>query len=392
MSETTTLPTPGPDTDPREIIDRALSAAREMTGMDLAFVGEFHAGSEVIRRTDGDNARFGLEVDDGSALEDSYCQRMADGRLSCLVRDTSAEPEVRHLPATVESHLGAYLGVPLRLPDGRLYGAFCCISEDPATHLDERHVELMQMLARLVGDQLGQLEAIEQARQAQEETFAAFGHDVRNPLAPIIGYAELLRSSRGDDPLVDEASEAILRNTARLEEMLDGMLLLVRHRADALEPSMQPVDVTAIVTAAADDARAAAKKRGVLLARSVPTGQMPLEGDPGLLRRAVDNLLSNAVKFSREGGAVRVLLREDHGQARLDVRDQGIGIPDRDTGRLFERFYRATEARAQGIAGTGLGLSICHAVVKAHGGDIGVQSEEGRGSTFTVRLPLARGD
>ena len=389
MTETT-LPTPGPDTDPREIIDRALSTAREMTGMDLAFVGEFHAGSEVIRRTDGDNARFGLEIDDGAALEDSYCQRMADGRLSCLVPDTSAEPEVRHLPATVESHLGAYIGVPLRLPDGRLYGAFCCISEDPATHLDKRHVELMQMLARLVGDQLGQLEAIEQARQAQEETFAAFGHDVRNPLAPIIGYAELLRSSRGDDPLVDEASEAILRNTARLEEMLDGMLLLVRHRADALEPSMQPVDVTAIVTAAADDARAAARKRGVLLARSVPRGPMPLEGDPGLLRRAIDNLLSNAVKYSHEGGAVRVLLREEDEHARLEVRDQGIGIPEREVGRLFERFYRTTSARIQGIAGTGLGLSICHAVVKAHGGDIGVQSEPGHGSTFTVRLPLAR--
>jgi signal transduction histidine kinase len=390
MTETSTLPTPGPDTDPHEIIDRALSAAREMTGMDLAFVGQFHGDAEIIRRTDGDAERFGLEVDDGPSLEDSYCQRMTDGRLSRLVPDTSAEPEVRDLPITEESNLGAYLGVPLRLPDGRLYGAFCCVSEDAATHLDTRHVEMMQMLARLVGDQIGLLEATEQARLAQEEIFAAFGHDVRNPLAPIVAYAELLRSQGRGDPLVAEAAEAIVRNVQRLEEMLDGMLLLVRHRADALEPSLQPVDLAALVSTAVADVRPAAEKRDILLAHSAPVGPVRLEGDPGLLRRVVDNLVSNAIKYSHDGGPVRIILREEGAHARLDVRDQGIGISERERGRLFERFYRTGEARARGIAGTGLGLSICHAIVCAHGGEIDVFSEEGRGSTFTVRLPLAR--
>jgi signal transduction histidine kinase len=388
MSDTT-LPNPAPaEADPHEVIDRALSAAREMTGMDLAFVGQFTGGSEVIRRTDGDAEPFGIVIDDGPDLGDTYCHRMADGRLSCLVPDTGADPVTRALPITDDANLGAYLGVPLTLPDGRLYGALCCISEDPAGHLEARHVELMHVLARLVGDQLAQLEATELARQAQEEIFAAFGHDVRTPLAPIRGYAELLRSEHGGDPFTEEATEAILRNAQRLEDMLEDVLLLVRHRANALVPRCGPVDLGALVEAATADATTAARGRDVTIGHEPAPGPAELIGDERLLRRVLDNLLSNAVKFSPEGGDVTVRVRDTGDELIVEVADEGIGIAEHDVARLFERFYRTPDARERGISGTGLGLSICRAVVTAHGGSIEVDSQPGRGSTFTVRLPF----
>ena len=390
MSDTT-LPNPAAaEANPDEVIDRALSAAREMTGMDLAFVGQFTGGSELIRRADGDPEPFGIVLDDGPELEDTYCHRMADGRLSCLVPDTGADAVTRALPITQDANLGAYLGVPLTLPDGRLYGALCCISEDAAGHLEPRHVELMHVLARLVGDQLAQLEAAELARQAQEEIFAAFGHDVRTPLAPIRGYAELLRSEHGDDPFTEEATDAILRNAQRLEDMLEDVLLLVRHRADALVPRCGPVDLGALVDAAAADAATAARGRGVSIEHEPAPGPRPAEliGDERLLRRVLDNLLSNAVKFSPEGGDVTVRVRDSGDDLVVEVADEGIGIAEHDVARLFERFYRTPDARERGISGTGLGLSICRAVVAAHGGRIDVESEPGRGSTFTVRLPF----
>jgi len=381
-----TLPSTHPPSVPRDVIDRALAAAREMTGMDVAFIGQFAGDDQLIRHANGDARRFCIELHSGPALVDSYCQRMVDGRIGNLVADTSADPELRDLPVTADCHLGAYLGVPLELPDGRLYGALCCVSEDAATDLGGQHVELMRVLARLVGDQLGQMEAAELARQAQEEIFAAFGHDVRAPLAPIVGYAELLRLDRADDPRTIEAAEAILRNAQRLEAMLEDMLLLVRHRAHALEPTFADTDVPAVVAEAVADLASTARDHGIELHTDVPGEPVVLPADAGHLRRVVDNLVLNAIKFSREGDRVHVRIRPEADAVVLEVEDEGMGIPEDELPRLFDRFFRATPARGR-IAGTGLGLSICQAVVQAHGGAIDVASEVGRGTTFTVRLP-----
>jgi signal transduction histidine kinase len=116
----------------------------------------------------------------------------------------------------------------------------------------------------------------------------------------------------------------------------------------------------------------------------------PMAGDRDRLAQVLDNLVSNAVKFTPEGGSVRVRLAAQDSEALIEVQDTGVGIPAAEQGRLYERFYRASTATERAIPGVGLGLTIAKAIVEAHGGDLGFDSVEGRGTTFRVRLPRRR--
>jgi two-component system phosphate regulon sensor histidine kinase PhoR len=146
-------------------------------------------------------------------------------------------------------------------------------------------------------------------------------------------------------------------------------------------------DLADIAACAVEEMRPEAERKHIDLALSA-TAVPPLAVDPTRIAQLLGNLLSNAVKFTPEGGKVEVTLGTEGDQAVLSVADTGIGIPVGDRNRIFERFFRTATAKRQAIQGTGLGLTITQAIVAAHNGTIAVDGEEGRGSTFTVRLPL----
>src|SRR6476661_274750 len=308
--------------DPDGVIARALQTARELTGMDLAFVGHFEDGREIVSHADGDEGRFGMTRGAGIGLEATYCQRMVDGRLPSLVPDTTADAEAAAVPATAAAGVSAYLGVPLRRRDGSLYGTFCCIAGAAQPAIGDEHVRLMEALAQLVGDQLDRLEAVGAAQRAQSAFFTSITHDVRTPLTVITGYAEELVSGAPSPEVAHDWAQRILRNAERLDGLLDG----------------------------------------VLLKNALPTEPLTLVGDAGQLRRVLDNLLSNAVKYSPAGGPVAVRLRADGPTALLEVADRGIGIPAAEVEHLFARFYRASTVRDGEIRGSGLGLSISRSI------------------------------
>ena len=376
--------------DPDGVIARALQTARELTGMDLAFVGHFDDGREIIRHADGDEERFGMVRGAGLGLEATYCQRMVDGRLPSLVPDTAADPVAAAVPATTAAGVGAYLGVPLRRGDGSLYGTFCCIAGAAQPAIGDEHVRLMQALAQLVGDQLDRLEAVGAAQRAQSAFFTSITHDVRTPLTVITGYAEELVSGAPSPEVAHDWALRILRNAERLDGLLDDVLLLARAEAGALEGRRRPVDLGALAGEAVGDAEPAARAGGVQLETALPDEPVTLQGDAGQLRRVLDNLLSNAVKYSPAGGPVTVRLRADGPTAILEVGDRGIGIPAAEVEHLFTRFYRASTVRDGEIRGSGLGLSISRSIVAAHEGTIAIESEDGAGTTVRVRLPLTR--
>jgi len=162
-----------PPAEVTERIERVLALARHQLGMDLTFVGEFRGGNEVFRVLDGDAASFGLEQGSHVALPESYCQRMVDGRIDCAVPDAAADAELAALAATREAGIGSYLGVPLALPDGRLYGALCGLSHAPR-ELSARQVELMRFLAELVAELLDQEEREVRRRRVELETSGVY--------------------------------------------------------------------------------------------------------------------------------------------------------------------------------------------------------------------------
>lgn len=370
-----------------EVIEQALRTARQVTGLDLAYVSAFADGEQVIEAVSADDDRVRVSVGDRLELEGSFCQRMVDGRIPNAVADTTAHPEIGGLAITENANARAYLGVPIRLRGGALYGSFCVVGADPAEMLSDDHVASMRMLSSLVADRLD--DALERTaqRRAQDEFFASVSHDLRGPLTPIRGYAELLRDAGGDPERVRAAADAIARNAERLDRLIGDLLTVARARTGDFTIEPQPVDLGAIAADAVADAAQAAGREVRL---DAPAGPVVVDGDAGRLRQLLDNLLSNALKYSPDGGAVDVALRPDGPIVVLTVADRGIGVDPADLERLFGHYARAASALERGIPGTGLGLTICRAIAGAHEGTIHVASRRGAGTTVTVRLPVRR--
>lgn len=229
---------------------------------------------------------------------------------------------------------------------------------------------------------LQQLEAIRQ------DFVANVSHELRTPLSLIKSAAETLLDGGKNDPEVNgRFLEIIDKHANRLSLLIDDLLTLARLDAERVELELQPVPLRAAAQEVLDDATTVAQGRSVVLKNAVPDG-LVASADAEQLRHIFGNLIENAIKYGRAGGHVTVLGRViDGGQIEIAVQDDGPGVPLEAQARVFERFYRADKARSREQGGTGLGLSIVKNLVQAHGGDVRVESEPGRGATFYFTLP-----
>jgi signal transduction histidine kinase len=219
----------------------------------------------------------------------------------------------------------------------------------------------------------------------RQQTFVAdASHELRTPLAVIRANAEFLQ---GEQPESEEAAE-ILAETDRLASLVDALLALARGQGGRAPEDA--VDLSELVTSSAHAMLPLAGDRKVALDVEAAPG-MEVRGNPDQLRQLVLILVDNALRYTPEGGRVSVGARRVDGSAEIAVRDTGIGIDPDALEHVFERFYRADDARTRAFGGAGLGLSIAEQLATGHGGRISAQSTPGRGSTFTVTLPLGPG-
>jgi signal transduction histidine kinase len=224
--------------------------------------------------------------------------------------------------------------------------------------------------------------------RAKDEFTALASHELRTPLTSIMGYLEVvLDGSAGElAPKQRRFLEVVERNASRLLRLVGDLLVVARADAGRLGLEMSALDLGELAAECAQSARPAAGEQGIALELDVEPAE--LSGDRSRLAEVIDNLVSNALKFTPPGGRVRVSAHVEDGRAVLEVADSGMGIAAADREHLFERFYRGEAALQAAIPGTGLGLAISKMIVEAHGGTIGVSSEEGPGATFRVELPL----
>lgn len=229
----------------------------------------------------------------------------------------------------------------------------------------------------------------------QGEFLAAVSHDLKNPLTTIRAQAQLLRRRAGRNNLPDAVQltvdlDVILTSATRLAAQLDELQDVARLRAgQSLELAYAPTDLVSLVNEATTAAQATTGHHGIRV--TAPAEEIIGNWDMIRLRRVLDNLLANAIKYSPNGGRISLELwqeeRAEGDWAVLTAQDEGVGIPAADLGHIFERFRRGSNVAGR-FAGTGIGLSGARRIVEQHGGTIEVESEEGRGSVFTVRLPL----
>ena len=239
-------------------------------------------------------------------------------------------------------------------------------------------------LARTFDEMIARLDG---AFRRQRQFTADASHELRTPLTAIKGQVEVALSRPREAEAYREVLQVVNEETNRLIRMVGSLLTLARADAGQIPLSREVIDVSQLVSGAVEQVRPAAEQEGVAI--TVAQGPaLTLRADEDLLLQLLLNLLDNAIKCTARGGRVDVGWRADGRRADLWVRDTGTGIAAEDLPYIFDRFYRVDKARSRAEGGTGLGLAISRWIAEAHGGSISVESEPGRGSAFTVRLPI----
>ena len=233
------------------------------------------------------------------------------------------------------------------------------------------------------------LARLENAFNEQQRFVADASHELRTPLAVLRGETEVALAKQRSVDEYQESLSLIQEEAERLSRIVEDLFILARQPIDA--PATLIRERVSLNDAVKDCARAAqvlATRKGVHLTTENNSSSISLSGDKELITRMILNLLDNAVKYTPAGGEISLALTRQNGNAEIVVRDTGIGIPEADRYRIFDRFYRVDKARSRAHGGAGLGLSIVRWIVEIHGGEIRVDSTSNAGSTFTVDLPV----
>jgi two-component system phosphate regulon sensor histidine kinase PhoR len=234
---------------------------------------------------------------------------------------------------------------------------------------------------------------IKEAEIMRRDFIANVSHELRTPLAVFRGYLETLEEHPNlPEPERRRTLEAMRRNSDRLTGLVEDLLTLTRIESGQAGFELSPVRLGALCRRLLDDWHERAGATEARIICDVPDDLPPVEVDPLRFEQVLLNLLENAEAYSSEPREIGIEARRDGEELELRVRDNGIGIPAADLGRIFERFYRIDKARNRSSGGSGLGLSISREIILAHGGTIRAESELGRGTTIVIRLPLGKAD
>ena len=264
-------------------------------------------------------------------------------------------------------------------------GLIFAVARDVSAQKDIEHER-----ARLLKVLEAQNERLRKLDRLKTDMLASVSHELKTPVSTIRGFLTLVLDGKAGDlpPKQREFLEVARRNTGRLLRLVEDLLMVAQAESGRLDLRFSEVDLEEVVDDTVEAARLRAEEQDVaveLVGEALP----PIAGDAARLGQLLDNLVGNAIKFTPPGGRVEVRAEVVDHNVLLVVADSGIGISEADQKRIFDAFYRAVDVTEQPIPGAGLGLAISKAIVDGHLGTIRVESREGQGTTFTVRLPVA---
>ncbi|WP_158623837.1 ATP-binding protein [Corallococcus llansteffanensis] len=405
----------------RDIADRAGQALvfDEACALLLTTLGQYHFDLPFallyVTTPDGTEARLrgtcGTPV--GGPLAPQVLRLSADAEagtwpLARAVRSGRAE-QVTDLAARFgqvsagpyPEPLGTSFVLPVRVAGVDAPLGFLVIGASQRLPLDDGYRAFVEMLGGAASAALGNARAYEAERrraealaeidQAKTAFFSNVSHEFRTPLTLLLGPVEdLLSGLRGE--LSDAARgelQVVHRNALRLLKLVNALLDFSRIEAGRAQATVEPTDLSALTRDVASAFRSAVERAGMrLVVDAEPLGE-PVLVDREMWEKIVLNLVSNAFKFTH-AGEIRVTLKREDGFAVLSVRDTGIGIPEAELGRVFQRFHRVQEAKGRTHEGSGIGLALVHDLAKLHGGSVEVRSVVDEGSTFFVRVPFGK--
>jgi signal transduction histidine kinase len=241
--------------------------------------------------------------------------------------------------------------------------------------------------AVLVFHDITELHNLEKIRQ---DFVANVSHELRTPITNIKGYAEtILEGALEDKENIKEFINIIYQESNRMANLIDDLLDLSKIESGKIKMNFSALEIKPIIERCLAVLEKPIKEKNLSVSFNIPKSLSKVMADEIRLTQVLLNLLDNAVKYTNEGGKITIDVFEKDDFVQVDITDTGIGIPEEDLPRIFERFYRVDKARSRQLGGTGLGLSIVKHIVLAHGGKVWVKSKLGIGSTFSFTIPRA---
>jgi signal transduction histidine kinase/DNA-binding response OmpR family regulator len=373
----------------RDLPFAAIYVAEPDGAFALAAAGGIAPGHAAapVRIEAGDERAWPLAdilADRSCRVVDDLAARFGDGLPRGAWSVPPAQAVLLPIPATGERGRAAVLVAALS--PHRLY--------------DASYAGFLELAAGQIGAAIAQADAFEEERRRAEELarldqaktlfFSNVSHEFRTPLTLMLGPLEEWLARADGVPAESRALvELAHSNGERLLKLVNTLLDFARIEAGRAQARFEPTDLCPLTRELASSFRSAIEKAGLALHVNCATDLPPVYVDREMWEKIVLNLLSNAFKFTLEG-RIAVTLARESGHVVLKVSDTGIGIPAAELPQLFERFHRIEGTRGRSIEGSGIGLALVRELVSLHGGELGVESTEGRGTTFTVRLPLGK--
>ncbi|HEY0798008.1 MAG TPA: ATP-binding protein, partial [Candidatus Baltobacteraceae bacterium] len=351
--------------EPRALVQTLVVGVRELTGGRGMVYAGLPGGGYALTHD------LGLPEAD-SPRGDEFIESAAHAEI-CIIDETGHRAAVAVPGSKIERIFAVSLD-GIRMPSAQDVFAIALLAQYFA--VAARNVELYAELE-------SRRAAVLELSSAKSDLIAMLGHDFAGPLTSINGFAQLLLEQEYHEAETRTYIEMIAKSAQRLASLARDTLALSRLEHNEIEMTLEPVDLVALVK---DVANSFVDLREVRVTGQLET--LVVRADGARLRQVFENLIGNAIKYSPDGNPVCVAVRRRGDRACIAVLDSGIGIPESDRSQIFSRFLRASNARRMGIAGTGFGLYLVKRLVDRHGGQILFRSKVGRGSCFTVRLPI----
>ena len=405
------------------VLTQVVNAARESLGFKIVLLRMLNDDGILEAK-----AFAGLETDAMSMLEESKIPesqfrswlreefRISGSYFISHTRNFWSDTDGGYVPNLGERGEGEWhqddtLFVPMWTQDHSLLGYLSV--DDPVDRRvpDRATIELLEIFgsqavtaiqnAKLYTRLEQNMRQIEEAAERMKELnelksnfVATVSHELRTPLTSITAYVQTLMKYLGSDniEMQREFLTVVHEESNRLAALIDAILDLSRLEAGKTKMRREEFDAVELVQETAALLRPLADKKGVEINGLPQSGKMPIEADRELFKTALINLANNGVKFTAAGGSVSVSVLDEGGSLRFEVEDTGIGIPEAELSKIFDRFYQVDSSATRHFGGSGLGLAISKAIVEWHGGEIEVSSEVGKGSRFGVTVPKTRQD